>query len=150
MWKKNKAERNWVFILLVLHWIFLSISNLSHVIRDFHTCKMGPEVVLATIGGVLKQKWPDGSILWPRLCISGSWNFSSISYRSKVNRVYCCGQEIWHSGSKIWGFREFWPEKLISYQCDPQKALPYSKPRRLSHSCDRLSRLVCRSLQEKR
>jgi hypothetical protein len=30
----------------------------------------------------------------------------------------------------------FDPRNVISYQCDPQKALPYEKPRRLSqHAC---------------
>ena len=35
-----------IALLLVLHWHFWSISNLSQVIRDFYTFKIGPEVVL--------------------------------------------------------------------------------------------------------
>jgi hypothetical protein len=46
------------------------------------------------------------------------------SYSSVLIRL-----EIWHPGSKVWGF---FPQNVIPYQCDPQKALPYGKQRRLS------------------
>jgi hypothetical protein len=73
-----KFWRDW--FAKVLYWRFLYISNMVHVtvysylytvvhvIRDFHARKIEPEVVSATIGGVLQQTWRHRSSFWPRFC----------------------------------------------------------------------------------
>jgi hypothetical protein len=98
---------------------------------------------------VLRQKWCHRSFLRPRFCIGGPLKFFVYLSPFKSYSSVLIWLEIWHPGSKISGFWGFWLRDVISYQCDPQKALPYSKSRRLSYRANRLSRFCCRGLQEK-
>ena len=113
-------------------WHFLSISNLWHVIRNFDTFKIGPQVVLAARWRP-KAKWRHRSILRPRICVGCPLKFFVYLLPFKSYSSVLIWLEIWHPGSKIWGFRVFWPLNVISYQRGPQKSLPYSKPRRLNY-----------------
>jgi hypothetical protein len=80
--------------------MFSSISKLSHLIRDFHTFKIGPEVVLAA-------RWRPKAEMASRLDYSSREAISKAlleffiyllpfkRYSSVLNWL-----EIWHSGSK--------------------------------------------------
>ena len=102
----------------MLHRHFSSVSDLSQVIRDFDTFKIGPEVVLAA-------RWrPKEKIQSP--------------FDSPPPTLYRLSVDIFRLSLTVQKLFEC--VDLISYQRDPQKALPYSKPRRLSYR-------ACKSVQ---
>jgi hypothetical protein len=114
----------------VLHQNFSSICNLLHVINDCYTFKIGPEVVLAA-------RWrPTAEITSPfdSSTLILYWPSVKIFRLSlTIQKLFQCIDSAGNLAFRfqIWGLGAF-ARSVISYQRDPQKAPPFSQPRRLS------------------
>jgi hypothetical protein len=117
----------------VLQRHFPSISpTLRMLFAIFNTFKTEPQVVWP-LGGVLKHRWPHGSILRPRFCIGGPMEIFVYFLPFKSYSSVSIWLKIRHAGSKMWGFRGVFTPKcsFVSTQ-SPIMALFCSKPRYLS------------------
>ena len=116
----NQSIARHRFAIIVLHWHFSSISNLWHVIRDFGTFKIGPEVVFAARWhSKTKMTSPFDSPI-PILCRASVkivlYLLPFESYSSVLIWL-----EIWHYGSKIWEFRVVLTPKCNFVSTRPSK-----------------------------
>jgi len=111
---------------------FCSISHHSRDIEVF--LENGNDVMaIPPLGGAI-----NGFLCWilkdrPTFCMGGLLTYSPISNRFEVIQLFQLGWEI-PIPRKFWGvFRVKRPQKIVSCNYKPQKALPYTRPRRLSY-----------------
>ena len=62
-----------------------------------------------------------------------SCKFLSICHRLKVIQHFRFGLKLPFEGQFLGVLGANYPQNVLHYRCDPQKALPYTRPRRLSH-----------------
>jgi hypothetical protein len=121
-------------------WITSSYSPTMWQTRSHHARKCQPVLWTTSLA------YEKGHPVEVKLLVQSKWNLFPTQMSSlnlQLHRVWSIEVALHNklvrnmqlpAVTLIWGFWGFWPQNVISYQCDPQKALPYSKPRRACKS----------------